>query len=205
VSPSRHEVVGVLLALATGAGNLVAETVLHRKAGFMIVAIVLWLAWAAVRLLREPGVLRVWGFRRDNWRGSAVRVALFVVPAAILMLAVGRLLGHWPISAHFWLVLSVYPVWALAQQFVLCAVLARGLAHWLPSRAVPAAAGFLFAVAHLPDLPLVLLAFVAGLAFVMLYQRRPNLWVQALGHAVLGTVAYYAVLGRDPLAALLNA
>jgi membrane protease YdiL (CAAX protease family) len=145
----------------------------------------------------------MWGFRRDNWRDSASRVIVFVVSASALMLAAAPLLGHWPISSHVWIVLGAYPVWALAQQFLLCAVLARGLAHWLPARAVPATAGLLFALAHVPDLLLVVLTFVAGMVFVALYQRRPNLWVQALGHAVLGTLAYYAILGRDPVAALL--
>lgn len=200
---SRHEVAGVMLVVATGAGNVVAEAVLHRKTAFMLVAVVLWLAWSVVRLRGDPTALRTWGFRIDNWRRSARGVVLFVAPAGVLMLAAAPLLGHWPIPAHLWIVLGAYPVWGLAQQFLLCAVLARGLSHWLPARAVPVAAGLLFALAHVPDLPLAALTFVAGVVFVTLYQRRPNLWVQALGHAVLGTVAYYAILGRDPIAALL--
>ncbi|MCG6964767.1 MAG: hypothetical protein LJE95_16050, partial [Acidobacteria bacterium] len=199
---SRHEVAGVFLVLVTGAGNIVAEAVLHRKTAFVLFACALWLAWAAMRLRGDPTALRMWGFRRDNWRDSASRVIVFVVSASALMLAAAPLLGHWPISSHVWIVLGAYPVWALAQQFLLCAVLARGLAHWLPARAVPATAGLLFALAHVPDLLLVVLTFVAGMVFVALYQRRPNLWVQALGHAVLGTLAYYAILGRDPVAAL---
>ncbi len=200
----RHETAGLLLALATGTGNLVAESLVHRKTAFILVAVPLWLGWAMLRLRRDPGAWRAWGFRLDTWRASARAVTLFVAPAALLLLAAAPLLGHWPFPVGFWLVLGLYPVWAVAQQFLLCAVLTRGLAHWLPHRAIPPAAGGLFALAHLPDLPLVGLTLVAGTMFTALYQRRPNLWVQGIGHAVLGTLTYYAVLGRDPAAALLS-
>ncbi len=204
MNPRRHEIAGLVLAVATGAGNLVAESLLHRKTAFLIIAVPVWLAWAALRLAHDPGALRVWGFRLDTWRPSATAVALFTAPAALALTAAAPLLGNWPIPNTFWLVLAAYPVWALAQQFLLCAVVTRGLTRLLPRWLVPVAAGALFACAHLPDLPLVALTLVAGIVFSELYLRWPNLWTQALGHALLGTVVYYAVLGRDPAAMLIS-
>src|SRR6266540_1607730 len=47
-------------------------------------------------------------------------------------------------------------------------------------------AGVLFAVAHLPNPSLTLMAFFAGVALTSIYARRKNLYVVALIHAVLG-------------------
>jgi membrane protease YdiL (CAAX protease family) len=49
-------------------------------------------------------------------------------------------------------------------------------------------------------LALVALCALAGVAWTILYLRRPNLWVLAASHAVLGTLAYYWLLERDPWA-----
>jgi membrane protease YdiL (CAAX protease family) len=47
-------------------------------------------------------------------------------------------------------------------------------------------AGVLFAVAHLPNPSLTLVAFFGGVAFTAIYARRKNLYVVVLIHAVLG-------------------
>lgn len=202
VSVQSTERLGLVLVIVSAGLNLMAESIFHRKALFLAIAVPFWLGWAALAVRRDPSVLRRWGFRWDTFHASGRAVAFFVLPAAVLLMGLGLATEHWPPPPTFWIVLAAYPAWALAQQFLLCSVLSRGLEGLMPPRVVPLVAGSLFAIAHLPDLPLVALTAVAGVVFVALYQRWPNLWTQALGHGVLGTVAYYAVLGRDPLAAI---
>jgi hypothetical protein len=41
--------------------------------------------------------------------------------------------------------------------------------------------------------------------WLLLFERWPNLWAQALSHGILATIAYAYVLDRDPLSELLHA
>jgi hypothetical protein len=113
--------------------------------------------------------------------------------------------GHAPAGFTFWLVLLVYPVWGLAQQFALQALITRNLrplVRPLPVRV--SAASALFAAAHFPNLPLMGLVLIAGLVLTTVYEKSRNLWALGLVHGVLGAAAYYFVLGQDPGAAILR-
>ena len=57
---------------------------------------------------------------------------------------------------------------------------------------------------HAPDWPIMALTLPVGLLSIEHYRRWPNLWVLGTAHALLGTFAYYFLLGRDPLAPLLR-
>jgi membrane protease YdiL (CAAX protease family) len=85
------------------------------------------------------------------------------------------------------------------QEFALQGLLARNLRlAGLPEAAVVAAAGLAFGAAHLPDLPLAGMTAAVGVLWTWAFRRRSNLWILALSHAWLGTLAFYWVLGRDP-------
>lgn len=60
------------------------------------------------------------------------------------------------------------------------------------------ATGLLFGLAHLPDWTLVALTCASGLAWTAIYRRAPNLAVQGVSHGLLGALAHFEVLGRDP-------
>ncbi len=192
-----------MLALL-GAANVVSELVGAGKAAVVAVGTAAWLAWVVVRLKREPGLLRRLGFRADNLGPAAVAVLAVTVPSAAVIAAVALALGNFPPPETILAVLAVYPVWGIVQQLLLDAVLDRHLRALLPDPVALLAAAALFAASHAPDLPLVGLTFVAGLAWVWIYRRRPNLWALGVGHGVLGTLVYYGILGRDPLAFLLH-
>ena len=87
---------------------------------------------------------------------------------------------------------------------------ARGEARTSPPRlrhpaAVAFVASVLFSAAHYPQLQLVALTFVAGFFFTLIYLRHPNLWAVGVAHGVLGSLAFYIVVGEDPGAAILDA
>jgi len=113
------------------------------------------------------------------------------------MVAYGSAQGRLPPPRTFWLILALYPLWGLVQQFLLGALLARNLREFLPPAAVVPAAALLFGLAHAPDWTLSALAFAAALVWIPIYLWRPNLWVLGISHGMLGALAYYAVLGRD--------
>jgi membrane protease YdiL (CAAX protease family) len=103
--------------------------------------------------------------------------------------------------------LASYPLWALAQQF-----LVQSYAHVRLREAFgrpwPAivATGVLFSLFHMPNLMLVGLTLPAGLLWAWAFSRRPNLYALALSHAALGSFvskflhdAYWAGKSVGPL------
>jgi CAAX prenyl protease-like protein len=192
----KLEIAAVLL---TGLVYVFFENVLHRKLEFLVPCALAWLTYLGWRIGNVPGQARDWGLRADNLKPATTAAAL-VAAVAIAGLVVLRLIAGWrPLPAHAWVVLTLYPVWALVQQFLAQALIARNLRLLGAPRAViiPVAA-LLFGLAHVPDWPLVGLCAAAGLVWTTLYLRIPNLWPLAISHAVLGTLAYYWLLERDP-------
>jgi hypothetical protein len=193
---------GLLLGL--GAGNVAVEVLGLPKTPLVVGGLALWLVYLAVRLRRQPGVLRDWGLRTDNLRPAAREAAAVTLPLAAAMTAFGFARGHLPPPPGFWLILALYPAWGLAQNFLLNAMLARNLRTVLPERLVAALSALLFSLSHAPDLQIMALTLLVAPVWLVLYRRHPNLWVLGVAHGVLGTLAFFAVLGRDVLGALLG-
>ncbi len=196
----------VELALVTvcGVGNFLFEDILHAKTVFVIVAVVVWLGYALSRWRSDRRALHTWGLRRDNLAAAGKAAATVTVPLVACAVAYAFAARHFPPPRGFWLILLLYPAWGIAQQFLLNAMLARNLADVLPGWAVVLASAALFAAAHAPDLPVVALTLPAGALWVLMYRRWPNLWALGIAHGLIGTVVFYGVLGRDPLALLLG-
>jgi len=198
------ETADMLLLVATSAVHLIFESLLRANGIFFAFAAVVWVGWLTRRFREEPGLLGAWGLTSQHLRPAMAAAAGIALAGAALLLALGRALGRPSLPAHFWAVVLIYLGWALVQQVALNGILARGIEPFLPSWAVPLAAGALFSLAHLPDLPLMGLTFVAGVLWVALYLRWPNLWALSLCHGFLGALAYYMVLGRDPWLELIS-
>jgi membrane protease YdiL (CAAX protease family) len=192
------------LVIACGVGNLVFEDLLHAKTAFVIVAAVVWLGYVLWRRRTDPGALHTWGLRRDNLAAVAKATGAVTAPLALCALAYGFATAHFPPPRGFWLILLLYPAWGIAQQFLLNAMLARNLGAVLPGWAAIVISAALFAASHAPDLPVVALTVPAGALWVLMYRRWPNLWALGIAHGILGTLVFYGVLGRDPLALLLG-
>jgi len=187
--------------IGAGALNFLVETAEGAKGPFVAVAAAGWLSYLIGRVRREPGLWKDWGFRLDNLRPALREVSLVGAAALAVIVPFGFLRGHFPPPPSFWAVIALYPVWGLAQQFLLNALLARNLRPFLPHRAVVLLAAALFSLAHAPDWPLMGLTFAIGLPWVWIYERHPNLWVLGLWHGILGAAAWYGVLGRDAMKA----
>jgi membrane protease YdiL (CAAX protease family) len=172
---------------------------------YNVAAAVVWGLYLAWRLVVSPSVLREWGFRRAGFVRAMGCGALFVILVVPCMAWYSVAAGHAVAGFTFWLVLLVYPVWGLAQQFALQALITRnlrGLVPRLPMRVL--AASTLFAAAHYPNTVLMALVFGAGLVLTVVYETYRNLWALGLTHGILGAAAYYFVLGQDPGAAILG-
>lgn len=192
------------LVLVLGVANVAAETVAGIKTPLVVIGVAAWALLVTAHVRNDPTVVRRWGLRLDNLGRAALPAALVTVPLLLAFVLWGVHAGHFPPPRGFVAILLLYPVWGIAQQFLLEAVLFSSLSARLPRAAAQPLAAVLFSLAHAPDLPLMALTLPAGLLFTEHYRRWPNLWVLGTAQALLGTFAFYFLLGRDPLALLLH-
>jgi membrane protease YdiL (CAAX protease family) len=98
------------------------------------------------------------------------------------------------------LLLLLYPLWGVVQQFVFQGILHRAVLHCVDCRNVALfVTTVLFAAVHVPDWRIVGLTLVAGFGWSWFFQRCPNLWVLGVSHGVLGGLTYPLLLGRNTL------
>ena len=192
---------------AAGAAHVATEITFSEAVAFRVsagVALVV-IAYLVRRVRRLPNILRAWGMRRDNFRECLWPHLAFAAVGLPALVALGAALDPLALPPTFWLVLGLYPLWGIAQQFALQNLLARNVAALVPNRfAIATTAAVLFAAAHYPRLDLVGLTLVSGFAFTLLYLRWPNLWAVGISHGILGTVAAYLVVREDPGALILD-
>jgi len=111
----------------------------------------------------------------------------------------GYLRGTLHLNMHLLLIALIYPVWGLAQQFMLQAMVVRNLRRLVPSPfAVTLIGAVLFSAVHLPDLLLAGATVLLALFFIPLYLKDRNIIPLGLAHGLLGALAYFWLLGRDP-------
>jgi uncharacterized protein len=205
--PSRIEL--VLLAL-TGVGHVALEVASQGLKGaadslnqpqhwYNLAACAAWGSYLVWRAIKTPAILKAWGFRRDGFAASLKVSTALAALALVPLLLYGRMMGRLPLPSTFWVVLALYPLWGLAQQFALQGLITRNLRELVPQLAwrVPVAS-VIFSASHFPNYQLMVLTFIAGLVFTWVYEKYGNLWAIGLVHGVLGAVAYYLVLGLDP-------
>jgi hypothetical protein len=130
------------------------------------------------------------GLRLDNLLASLLEVgavsdAFFLLIAGSgLVLGTLRPVGEWTAGRLPWLLF-----WAFIQQYALQGFVFTRLREVFPDegRAALAAAG-LFALLHLPNLPLMVGTFVTGYLWCRLFSRHPNLFTLTLSHTILAIV-----------------
>jgi len=202
--PSYSELLAVI---AAGALHVVCELTISAFAGRVVNGVLVfafagYLIW---RVSRDPVTLRRWGFRRDNLAPALIAHLGFALAGSLTLFAIGSIRGSLALPATFLVTLALYPLWGLAQQFALQNLIARNLAELRGSLPIALLASLLFAASHFPRWELVALTFAAGVPFTLIYRRFPNLWAVGLAHGILGSLAFYLVLGEDPGAMILGA
>ena len=142
--------------------------------------ILLALGFALLLSVRRTPLLAPWHWLAP-WRQWALPL-LPVLAALLLWLAQPVMV---PGMASF----VRYLPWAALQQYLLLVIVARRLDHalaWRPLAVLLAA--LLFALAHTPNTPLMLLTFAAGLLWVGWFLRRGALLPVIVAHALGATL-----------------
>ncbi len=143
---------------------------------------------------------RDYGFRADNFWQAGWRVGVWTLGAAVVLVLVSRSLGNSFSRPELLLLLPLYPVWGILQQFVFQGILHRALMICITRRNLALLTNsVMFAAVHIEDWRVVGLTLVAGLCWSWFYQRWPNIWVLGISHGLLGGLAYPLLLGQNTL------
>lgn len=171
--------------------------------GLDIAPITIGVAFYAWHRGRRADVRAEWGTHRAGF-GDCLRatVPLFAFGTAFCA-TIGGVRGFLHADAHLLATLLFYPLWGVAQQFLVLSLFAHNLDRLgAPRPAVLAIAGVGFSLVHTPNWALVAATFVLGPWCAWLFFRHRNLWPLGLAHGVLGALFYRWVLGVDVVAAL---
>jgi membrane protease YdiL (CAAX protease family) len=167
--------------------------------GFAAILVVLWLPtreqlfFGPIALLAPLGIVLS---RRPSLRDLGLGLpgllsSLWILPAAVAFsfasVFFAKEIGtfHALYSPDFSHVYG-YVLWTLYQQFLLQDYFMPRLTRLLASDYAIVAGAILFAVAHLPNLSLVVATLIWGAASCLLFRRYRNLWVLGLAQGILG-------------------
>lgn len=204
--PSLRE---LLFLLATAVGHVVVELICRGPHWdgtdtfgphhvYNIVVAFLWAGYVVWRAVKTPGALRAWGLTREGAGGAFKACAVFALVAVPVLLVYGRYMDRAVVPITVWFLVLLYPVWGLAQQFALQALITRNMRGLVPRRGLRVVvAAALFSAVHFPNLGLMALTLGAGCVLTWIYERYGNLWPLGVVHGLLGALAYWWVLGLD--------
>jgi hypothetical protein len=183
-SSKRASIELVILVVLIEVIMWIVPLVPHPRLAYAVIALMIafMLGYSYVR---DDVSARQLGLRFDNLlrglKSLAIPLALFV----LLVLFVGFEFGALKFGKKFFSMLLVVPAWALLQQYMLLAFVGRRLrlilGGGLPSILATAA---LFSLLHLPNPVLTVACGAGGYLWAREYQHEPNLFSNALTHAV---------------------
>jgi len=199
---AKLEVAAVLLAM-------VVHFVLTRAVGIRgldIVPISVCVLAYVWQRGRDAAVRADWGTRRSGFV-ACLRATVPLLGLGLLVCgSIGWYRGFLAADLHLLVTLLLYPIWGIAQQFLVLALFAHNLDRLaLPRTAVMAIAAVGFASVHVTNPPLVPATLVLGAWCTWLFFRHRNLWPLGIAHGVLGALFYRWVLGVDVVAVLFTA
>jgi len=185
--------------LATALAFQVFGNLFHQKLLFMLLVTPFWGLYVGRRLKREPGLHARWGLRLDTLPRSSKETGLVLILGVALLVAYRFSQGFRPLPLSALWIFLLYPVWSFVQEFAVQALLVANFRLLgLGRLSTILLGGFFFSLAHFPDFQLMALTLLPGFIWTFLFLRSRNLLPLALCHALLGSLAFYWVLERDP-------
>ena len=132
------------------------------------------------------------GFRLDNWYGSFKTLLIFTLITMPILYVIWQY--FFPVNNFFykdyafWENLITSPFWVLLQEYIFLAFFFRRYREIFSPHTNIAIffSALTFAIIHIPNSPLIIFCFVAGIVWAATYNKYPNLFTIAISHSVLG-------------------
>ncbi len=203
-----HRYFEITAVLLTGAGKFLFFEVLHLQFWFIMTASLFWLGYLLYILSNNKERVAQWGFRKEGLKESIRLILPLALIAVALIVTWGIISGRLLLSWHIFPSLLLYPLWGIAQQFMVLALIAGNLMDMEsfrpPKLAIILITSILFCLVHFPNYPLMGATFLLALVYTGVYLRCRNLWPLGIVHGWLGSFFYYFVLGKDAWLTFVN-
>src|SRR5262249_42271611 len=116
-------------------------------------------------------------------------LSLPVILISFILVLLGRHFQTLHFDSKLFIRIATIPVWGLAQQYIAQSFINRRLQNicgkgWMSILLT----GLIFALIHLPNLPLAAATLLAGLIWARQFQLTPNLYAIALTHGFLSAL-----------------
>lgn len=190
----------VAAVAATGVLHLVFKS-LGAKGLFIALASVSWVGYIVWQVRQDSSLWVRWGFHTKNLASAFIWPTVVFVLGISLMAWYGLTNGRVLWEGHILVLLLLYPLWGILQQFLVQALGIANLMTLFPRKGLVVAMTLgivLFSVIHFPNVLLMMATGLLAAFFIPCYLRDRNLWPLGLYHGWLGTFFYLWVLGKDP-------
>jgi membrane protease YdiL (CAAX protease family) len=133
------------------------------------------------------------GFSGRNFGRALLLLAAPTLLAIVALILISYVTHSLQLPDRFLARLSLLPVWALLQQYVMLGFIYQRLRQFLHANQTIIITAGLFAIVHAPNYPLMILTFLGGLIWSFVYERAPNLFASAISHTLLSATILVAV------------
>jgi len=187
--------------LFTGAAKFLFFDVLHRQFWFIMTASLFWLGYLIFNSITNKQRVLHWGFQRKGLKESIRLIFPIALIAVTLFVTYGILSDKLILSWHIVPSLLLYPLWGIAQQYLILGLIAGNLQDIKSLKIfkplIILITAILFCLVHFPNYKLMGGTFILAVVYTIVYMRYRNLWALGVIHGWLGSFFYYFVLGKD--------
>ena len=169
---------------------------------FYITGIVLfWMVYILYRVKSNREALILWGFKKEHFRQSMLYLSPLIFITGIGSVLYSSMNASLSFSWSFMLILLLYPLWGLIQQFMMLGIISQNLANATEGKMnrylIIFLVSALFSMVHFPSFFLMIFTFFLEVVFITVYLKWRNLWAIGIAHGWIGTFILYYVLHRN--------
>ncbi len=196
----NHRLFEIISVFITALGKFIFYDILNQRLIFILLMFAFWSSYIFYRVRHSPDILKIWGFRVDNFLNVLKRILPFGLLSILACISIGSLQNTINLHWHIIPILILYPIFGTLQQFLLMALVAGNLQDLNRFRfhSIIVTTSILFGFLHYPYWWLVFGTFLLALFYSYIYLKVRNLYVLGIFHGWLGAIFYYTVVDKDP-------
>ena len=174
---------------------------LHWSVFYICGIVLFWLVYILYRVKSNRKTLILWGFKKEHFKQSMLYLAPLIFVTAIVSVLYSSVNESLSFSWNFILVLLLYPLWGLIQQFMILGIISQNLASATEGKMnrylIIFLVSALFSMVHYPSSFLMIFTFFLEVVFITIYLKWRNLWAIGIAHGWIATLILYYVLDRN--------
>jgi uncharacterized protein len=160
-----------------------------------------WLGYIYYRVKSNRDTLKHWGFKKEYFKQTLLYLAPLVFIASVVSVLYSLFNKSLSFSWYFILVLILYPLWGIIQQFMMLGIISHNLVTITGGKMnrylIIFLVSTLFSLIHYPSFFLMIFTFFLEVVFITVYLKWRNLWAIGIAHGWIATFILYYVLDRN--------